>query len=318
MKEDLASEGHCDLSVVVPTYRGSGSLEELADRLAATICPLGLSWELIIVNDASPDDTWHVVERLATSRPYVRGVDLLHNHGQPVATMCGLAHARGELVATMDDDLQHPPEELRKLWDALLEHPEWDAVVGSWPRDQGLLRELGSRIHAWSDRLAHRTPSGFRYTAFRLMRRPVVDAMIANQTRMPLVGPILTRSTNRVRNVEVRHDERRVGSSNFRFRHGVSAVVANFSQGSTLPLRIMSWFGFVVATISLVVGVALVIRAVRGVYTSPGWLSVFLATIFFGGIILFQVGLLSQYVHLIVQEVRQSPRWAIRRETGPD
>jgi glycosyltransferase involved in cell wall biosynthesis len=303
-----------DLSVVVPTYRGSGSLEELLDRLARTCDALQLDWEVVLVNDASPDDTWPAIELLADRYAgRIRGVDLLHNHGQAVATMCGMAHARGRRVATMDDDLQHPPEELAKLWAALDEHPEWDAVVGSWPRDQGIVREAGSLIHAWSDRLAHHTPKDFRYSAFRLMRRPVVDAMVARQTRTPVIGPLLTQTTNRIRNVAVRHDERAVGSSNFRLRHGLLAVTSNFAQGTTLPLQAMSWFGFAMSFASAILGLALLARYFASAYTAPGWLSVFLATIFFGGALLVQIGLLSQYVHLIIQEVRQPPRWDVRQ-----
>lgn len=306
-----------DLSVVVPTYRGARSLPILVERLAATCTELDLSWEVVLVNDASPDDTWDVVQRLAAAWPgQVRGVDLLHNHGQAVATMCGLAHARGRRVATMDDDLQHPPEELARLWQALDENTEWDAVVGSWPRDQGVVRELGSRVHAWSDRIAHGTPPGVRYSAFRLLRRAVVDAMVARQTRTPVVGPLLTQTTNRVHNVEVRHDERAVGRSNFRFRHGVATVASNFAQGTTLPLQAMSWFGFLVALVSAAVAAVLVVRYVLGAFTAPGWLSVFLVSMFFGGALLVQVGLLSQYVHLVVQEVRRPPRWDVRRTVG--
>lgn len=307
-----------DLSIVVPTFRGAEALPLLVARVASTCRTLGVSWELVVVNDASPDDTWDVLVRLAEDHPELRAIDLLHNHGQPTATMCGLAHARGRLVATMDDDLQHPPEELPRLWQALEEHPDWDAVVGSWPRDQGFLRELGSRVHEWSDRIANRTPRGFRYSAYRLMRRPVVDAMVAHQTRTPVVGPLLTQTTNRVHNVPVRHDERVAGSSNFRLRHGIAAVSANFAQGSTLPLRIMSWFGSMASLASFLIALVLLLRWVLGVDTAPGWLSVFLATVFFGGALLFQIGLLSQYVHLVVREVRRPPRWDVRRSLRED
>lgn len=304
------------LSVVVPTYNGEATLPDLVERLERALEAEGLTYEVILVNDASPDDTWSVIEKLANDRPHVFGIDLLHNHGQHVATLCGMAHARGAFVATMDDDLQHPPEELPTLWHALAEQPSWDAVVGSWPRDQGVFRDLGSQVHAWTDRVAHGTPRGFRYTAFRLMRRPVVDAMVAHQTRLPVIGPLLTQVTRRVHNVPVAHDARAVGNSNFRLRHGIRAVSANFFQGSTLPLRLMSWFGVVVSLASLLVGVGFLLRYFAGVASPSGWLSAFLATAFLGGAILFQVGLLGQYVHLIVREVRQPPRWDLRATAG--
>lgn len=307
----------CDLSIVIPTYRSEASLPLLVERLHDVLAGLERSYEVVLVNDASPDGTWATIERLAAQYPdTLRGIDLLHNHGQHVATMCGLAHARGTLVATMDDDLQHPPEELPKLLDALESHPEWDAVMGSWDRDQGVLRGLGSAIHAWADRLANGTPKGVRYSAYRVMRRPVVDAMVAHRTRLPVVGPLLTSVTSRVHNVDVRHDARAAGRSNFRFGHGVTAVMANVIQGSTLPLRVMSLFGFIVAAAAFVVGGVFLLRALTGAPTPPGWASAFLATMFFGGMILVQIGLLGQYVHVIVQEVRMRPRWDVRGTAG--
>lgn len=308
----------CDLSVVIPTYRSSGSLTQLVERLHATLQSRNLSFEVILVNDASPDDTWDTIMSLAEAHPNtLRAVDLLHNHGQHMATMCGLARSRGAVVVTMDDDLQHPPEELPKLLDALAHHPDWDAVMGSWDRDQGLVRRLGSEVHAWADRLANGTPKGLRYSAYRAMRRPVVDAMVAHRTRLPVVGPLMTSVTVRVHNVPVRHDPRAQGESNFRFGHGVAAVMANVVQGSTLPLRLMSVFGLVVAGIAFLVAGVFLVRALSGAPTPPGWASAFLATVFFGGVILVQIGLLGQYVHVIVQEVRQRPRWDVRRTVDP-
>ncbi|MBY5161958.1 glycosyltransferase [Salsipaludibacter albus] len=305
-----------DLSVVVPTYRGADALPSLVAELDAARATLGLgAIELLLVNDGSPDDTEAVLDRLAEQHDWVHGIDLLRNHGQPVATMCGLAHARGALVATMDDDLQHPPDQLPLLVDELRRRPELDAVVGSWTRDEGLFRDAGSWLHGIADRLAHGTPKGFRHSAFRVIRRPVVEAMVAHQTRTPVVGPLLTQVTTRIDNVDVRHDDRTIGTSNFRTAHGVRAVVTNFIQGSTLPLRVMSGFGLATAAVAVLAGVVFAARALWGADTPPGWLSTFLATVFFGGAILFQIGLVGQYIHVIVREVRGAPRWTIRRTT---
>jgi len=104
-----------------------------------------LRGELVLVNDSSPDDTWAVIEGLARVHHSLVAIDLMTNEGQALATLCGIAHARGRFVATMDDDLQQWPEELGKLLDALKEHPEWDAAVGSWHRDhESMTRRVGS------------------------------------------------------------------------------------------------------------------------------------------------------------------------------
>lgn len=307
-----------DLSVVVPTYRGQESLRELVARLEKALGELEMAHEVIIVNDASPDRTWEVLEELARDHPEVRAIDLLTNHGQARATLCGLAHARGELVATMDDDLQHPPEELPLLVHALLDEPETDAAVGSWEHDASFFRNLGSSAHALADRLANGTPPGFRHTGFRLMRRPVADALVAHQTRTPVIGPLLREVTNRVINVPVHHAERQYGESNYGFREGIRIITTNFFKGSTLPLRLMSGLGITCSLLAAIVAVVFLVRWMFGTEVPPGWTSSFLAIVFFGGATLFALGLIGEYMSLIIQEVRRPPQWAIRTILGED
>jgi glycosyltransferase involved in cell wall biosynthesis len=304
------------LSIVVPTYRGSESLETLLSRLRAVLVDRGQPYEVIIINDASPDDTWPVLVRLSTEHPELCAIDLLANHGQPIATTCGLDRARGSLVATMDDDLQHPPEELPKLLDAREAHPEWDAVVGCWPRDEGAFRDLGSTIYELADRIAHDTPKGYRHSAFRVMRRPVVDALVNHRTRNPIVGPLLKQAASRVENITVEHHERPHGHSGFRIGVGMHRVFSNFLHGSALPLRLLSRLGLASAGFALLLTLYYLLAWTLGASPPVGWRSTFLAIVFFGGAALFGIGVLGEYTHLLIREVRQPPRWSIRGEIG--
>ena len=301
------------LSVVIPTYGGQRCLRPLLTRLQAVLEAEGGDSEIIVVNDASPDESWRELDALSGEIRGLRVIELLSNHGQPTATMCGLSYARGELVATMDDDLQHPPEELPKLLRALEEHPRWDAVVGRWPRDQGLFRSLGSRVHELVDALGYGTPRGFRHSSFRLMRRPAVDAVVAHMTRRPLVGRILMSAASEVHNVPVRHDQRFAGRSNFTLRQGIRRVWTNFVYGTALPLRFLTWVGAACTGLAAFLGVFYFARWLVGYATPPGWASSFLAIVFFGGATLFGLGLLGEYMYVLVHEVRQPPRWSVRR-----
>lgn len=304
-----------ELSVVIPTYGGGEGLPELLRRLGDALRDRW-TYEVVIVNDASPDATWDVLSELSAAHPELHAIDLLANHGQPVATLCGLAHAQGVLVATMDDDLQHPPEELPVLVDALESNPRWDAVVGSWPRDSSLFRDLGSRVNEGVDRIAHGTPKGFRHSAFRVMRRPVVDALVANQTRSPVLWSLLMQVSTSVYNVDVAHHPRPYGHSGFRFRQGVRLVTTSFFQASTLPLRVLSSVGFASAFLAFLVGGFQLLRWVLGAPIPQGWTSTFLAVTFFGGMSLFGLGLIGEYLALMMREVRQPPRWSVRAHVG--
>jgi glycosyltransferase involved in cell wall biosynthesis len=307
-----------ELSIVVPTYRGAESLAELLERLQAVMAARAIDHEVIVVNDASPDGTWERLEQLAPDHPELLAIDLLSNRGQAMATLAGLAYARAEVVATMDDDLQQPPEELPILLDALAANPRWDAVVGTWRRDHGAFRALGSWAHALVDRLAHGTPMSFRHTSFRLMRRPLVDALLAHETRTPVLGPLITQLSSQTHNVAVEHHERKHGASTITLRESVSRVLTNLIHGTTLPLKLLSRLGLLVAFAALVVALVFLVRWIIGTDAPPGWTSSFLATLFFGGMILFGIGLLGEYTSVVIKEVRRPPKWNVRVVLGRD
>jgi polyisoprenyl-phosphate glycosyltransferase len=307
-----------DVSVVIPTYRGAASLPVLVPRLCEELVALGISHEVVVVNDASPDETWSVLTALSEAHPQVRALELLTNAGQAQATLCGLAHARGEVVVTMDDDGQHDPASVGDLLAVLEDAPDLDAVVGSWPRDQGALRGIGTRVHGAVNAIAYESPKGFRHTAFRAIRRPVVDAMVRRGTTTPVISSLLWHTTRRIANVEVVHRDRSHGVSNFRFLDSTRTVVRNLLQASTLPLRLLSTFGIAAALLAFAVSLVYLGRWLAGAQPPAGWTSTFLLSAFFGGATLFGIGLVGEYVGLALQEVRGRQGWEIRRELDRD
>lgn len=305
-----------DVSVVVPTYRAGGSLEILVPRIIDVVESTGNTLEIILVDDRSPDDTWSRIGKLAVSHHQVRGIRLQRNIGQMAATLCGLGQSRGDMVITMDDDLQHPPEELPKLISALNGNPDWDVVIGSWDRGRdGGFRAAASHIFAWLQDLAVPEGSGLRHTGFRAMRRPVVDALLEHGTRNPVMSSLPFEVASSIHNVEVVHARRAIGESNFNFRKSVKLTIDNFVQSSTLPLRFVTWFGLVTAFVSAIIGSVYLVRVFIGSDTPPGWASTFLPIVFFGGATLMSVGLLGRYIEVVMSEVRRPPRWVIRETT---
>jgi dolichol-phosphate mannosyltransferase/undecaprenyl-phosphate 4-deoxy-4-formamido-L-arabinose transferase len=303
-----------DISVVVPTYKGARSLPDLVQRTEAFFAERKLRGEIVLVNDSSPDDTWSVIEELVRTHRSVVAIDLMTNEGQALATLCGIAHARGRFVATMDDDLQQWPEELGTLLDALDEHPEWDAAVGTWSRDHTTItKRFGSWLHAKVDHYVHHTPVGFRHTSFRVMRRPLADALVEHQTRTPVLSPMVRQLSSEVHNVDVRHSEREHGNSTITLRESVSRVITNIVHGTTLPLRLLSRVGAAAAVLSVVLAIFFVARWAAGIETPPGWASELLLILFFGGMSLLGIGVIGRYLGVIVEETRGRPKWAVRR-----
>lgn len=305
-----------ELSVVIPAFRSSESLPLLVERLADVLPSCAQRFEVIAVDDRSPDDTWIVLEALAEDYPFLKGVRLQHNVGQMPATLCGIAMSSGDVVVTMDDDLQHIPEEIPKLLDALEQNPEWDVVIGSWPRgNDGGFRSVGSRLFEWLQNVAHPSGGHLRHTGFRALRRPVADAMAGHGTRHPVMTSLILEVAGSVHNLEVEHRARPHGSSNFQLAGAIRLTLDAFVQSSALPLYWISAVGFGVAFVAAIVGAVYVTRSLLGAETPPGWTSTFLAVLFFGGAILATLGLVGRYIAVIMTEVRRPPRWVVRDTT---
>ncbi len=235
------------ISVVIPVYGSAGSLEELRRRLSEALEKITPHWEVIFVDDCSPDDAWRHLERFAADDSRVRIFQLMRNRGQQRAVLYGLGVAEGDHVVTMDDDLQHRPEEIARLLEAL-ERTGADVVVGRYrAKRHGPLRRLATRVVKW---LAERTvgvPPALSLTSFRIMQREVAHAAARIRHANPVVGYLLFSVTRRIVNVDVEHDPRAVGASTY----SLGDLVAYFScmvvDYSDWPLRAVSGTGILLS-----------------------------------------------------------------------
>lgn len=222
------------VSVVIPCYRSGPWLRELINRLVTALRPFEERYEIVLVNDASPDDTWEVIARLTEENPQIFGIDLMRNVGQFNALMCGLEHTHGDVVVTMDDDLQHAPEDVPMLIEALDGDSALDAVVARYEdKKHGGFRNLGSTIIDWIYRRAYGKPPDLRMSSFRALRRPVVDGMVSFGTVRPVPGALLLQTTRRIRNVPVTHHPRPEGTSGYKVGRLISSTFDNVINSST-------------------------------------------------------------------------------------
>lgn len=313
----MDTEASPELSVVIPCYRAEQALPELLARLHPCLEALGVPYEVVLVDDCSPDGTSAAAAREVARYPHLRYIELMFNVGQFRALMCGFAHARGRFVVTMDDDLQHPPEELPRLYRHLLEHPELDAVFGSYlTKQHSSGRNLGSLLIRMVNTYIFGKPPGLIMSSFRCLRCELVSALLAHRTRYPVIGPLILSSTRRIANVPVQHDARRHGVSNYRLGRLVRTTLDNVLNFSALPLQIISMAGVAVAGVSFIVGaVFLAIRLVRGT-GATGWTSLFLAINFYGGLSLLAVGIIGEYLIRILGESKGQPLYIVRRQFG--
>ncbi len=306
-------------SVVIPVYNSAAMLPELHRRLSGAMSGLGQPYELILVEDCGQDEAWEVLRGIAAADGHVRAIQLMRNSGQGNATVCGLEQARGQFVITLDDDLQHPPEEIPKLVAALT--PDLDVILGV-PEEKRhkLFRRLGSwLVHELNCILLNKDRK-IRFTAFRCMRRTVVDAVLGLRNFAPSFGPMLSTVTRRIGNVTLRHDLRRQGRSGYTLGRLFSHTLSNLVGYSMLPLRLLAFAGLLGILGSAIVGTYFLLRYLAGGITVPGWTSLVLLLVTLSGFNFFAFAVLGEYVFRILQQVNATPRYTVRqiasRENG--
>lgn len=297
-------------SVVIPVYHSARILPELYQRLTAVMQGLEESYEIIFVDDCGRDNSWQVLQELATQDTAVTAIQLMRNSGQSNATLCGLAHARGRIAITLDDDLQHPPEEIPALVKAL--GADVDVVMGA-PKEKkhNWFRRLGSNVmHNINCYLLGKDRS-LRFTSFRLMRRPVVDSLLTMRTLSPALGPMINSVTLRIVNTTVQHAPRKEGVSGYTFSRLFAQTMSNLIGYSMLPLRLLAIIGGGGIILSIGLAAVLVVHYLQGGVV-PGWTSTALLLVMLSGFNFFAFSILGEYVLRILQRVNATPQYFVR------
>ncbi len=302
-----------DVSIVIPCYRSGPWLEELVDAIQRVLDPLRVQYELILVNDASPDATWDVIRKLVHEGRPVRAIDLQYNVGQYRATLCGVEHAQGRWVITMDDDFQHPPDQLPVLLDAAEKHPHYDCMMARFHRKHhSVWRNFGSAIMRMIYVRFYGAPRDVVPSSFRIMTSQFARILCQHRTANPVMCPMIFQMTRRVANVDVRHAPRAYGRSGYRLVRLAGTLVDTLVRATTYPLHAVCLFGLAVAGASFLFLLYRVVRYFWGRSVLPGFTTLAILVTFFGGMTLFAIGLVGEYLARVIEEVRGQPRYLVR------
>ena len=283
-------------SIVIPVYNSERIVGETIDRVVDVFTGAGLRFELILVNDGSPDGSWQVVSERARRIPGVVALDLMRNYGQHFANLAGLAEAAGDYVITMDDDLQNPPDQALALIEKAVMGGH-EVVFGQFEQKKAPgFRRIGSKLIGLVNRRIFGQPSDLVVSNFRILRRDVVDRILASRTAYPYItGQALMFSGDRA-NVTVRHDPRPVGKSNYSLTRILRLVVTILFSYSSWPLRAAALVGFTISALSFLLGGVLLVRGVLSESTVPGWTSIMVLLSLFAGVIIALLSMIGEYV----------------------
>lgn len=305
------------LSFVVPVYNSSQILPKLVARFATVLPQLGRDHELILVNDGSRDDSWAVIRQLAAKHPWVRGIHMMRNYGQHNALLAGIRAARFNTVVTMDDDLQHPPEELPKLLAAFT--PGIDVVYGTPEQLQhGLLRDLSSAVTKIVLQKAMGSQTARLVSAWRIFRTDLRAGFTSYNSPFVNIDVLLTWSSNRFSSVVVRHEAREIGNSNYGVAKLIRHTLNMMTGFSVLPLQLASVIGFAFTLFGMLVLAYVTGRYVLFGSTVAGF--PFLASIIaiFSGAQLFALGIIGEYLARIHFRTMNQPAYTVAETTIRD
>lgn len=306
-----------EYSIVIPCYSSGEWLEELVERIAKIMTDLG-SFELILVNDRSPDaKTWEEIEKLARKHEFIRGIDLVYNVGQFRATLCGLEYAQGMFIITMDDDMQHPPEEIPKLVQTMKENPSMDCIMGQFDcKQHSFLRNVGSRAMNIIMSYLYGKPAKLKTSSFRIFPAKIGKALTLYRIASPLLTPMLVSFSKNINTVTVNHEERKRGASGYSFLKCLSITFRSIVDSSLILLRLLSIIGFLSSAVAFFLVLYYWSRWFWGGIGVPGYTSLILTISFFCGMILAGLGIIGEYVGRIIREITGMPRYVVSQDTG--
>ena len=308
------------ISFVIPCYRSEKTLKSVVDEIKETMQKLNkYDYEIILVNDGSPDNTWDTVKDLALNDKdkKITGINFAKNFGQHAALMAGLGDTKGEYVVCLDDDGQTPANEVDKLLNALEDGA--DAVYARYShKKHNIFRNFGTLMNEWMAGVMLGKPKDLYVSSYFAVKRFIVDEMIKYESSYPYVIGLVLRSTKNIVNVDVNHRSREVGTSGYTFAKLMALWINGFTAFSIKPLRIATFSGTVFAILGFIYGIYTIIKKFVNPDVPMGFSALMSAMIFMGGMIMLMLGMIGEYVGRVYISQNKNPQYVIREKVGDE
>lgn len=303
------------ISCVIPCYHSQLTISAVVADIHQVMAAHGQQdYEIILVNDNPPDETWDTIQRLRREDARVHGLCFSRNFGQHSALMAGYRQVTGDIVVSLDDDGQNPPAEMFRLIDAV--DGKHDVVYADYPRKQHTwFRNLGSRMTNRMFTWMLEKPKELYLASYWAAKRFVIEEMIRCESPFPFVDGLALQTTTRIINVPVDHLPRAEGESGYSVFSLLRLWTNAFTSFSVKPLRIATMMGFVTSFAGLVVGLILVIMKLRGMDFNEGWTSLVALMLFLFGVLMAMLGLVGEYVGRIFISINRRPQYVIEFDT---
>lgn len=302
------------LSFVIPCYGSEKTIGFVINEIEEVVSQRSdYDYEIICVNDRSPDNVLDVLKEIVKTHKKVRVADLAKNFGKHSAVMAGLSMTTGDYIVSLDDDGQCPMDRLWDLIDPLV-NDEADMTMAKYPKKkQSALKNFGSHVNSLMSRTLINKPAKLQFSNFFVMKSYMVQEILKYDNPYPYLEGLILRTTKNILSVEMEERDRFAGKGNFTLLKSLSLWINGFTAFSVVPLRISSLIGMICAVIGFVYGLIVIIRKIILPSISVGWSSTVAIMLFIGGLIMLMLGMIGEYIGRIYISINNSPQYVIRQ-----
>ena len=307
------------VSILIPVYKNDGGLDELVKRIGESMANSAYAncFELVLVDDCSPDNSWEVIQRLAKTHAFVQGATLSRNFGQHNAIMAGLNLVSGQYVVLMDDDLQHPPEAIPSMLDKLAAGA--DVCYTNYAnRQHAAWKIAGSKFNDLMASWLLSKPKGLYLSSFKALKRGVVDQIRNHEGPFAYLDGLILDITRRIATVEIQHGTRAYGEGNYSFKKSISLWLRMVTGTSIVPLRMVTLMGALLALIGFLGAIFVVVSSYLYPNESKGWASIIVTILLVSGFQTLFIGVLGEYLGRIHLRLNNKPQYLFRYTTKSD
>ncbi|MBQ3669900.1 MAG: glycosyltransferase family 2 protein [Treponema sp.] len=301
-----------EISVVIPVYNSHECVHELSRQIKDAL--KGISYEQIMVNDCSRDSSWDEIKKESETNGNVLGINLRKNGGQDSAILAGLNYASGKWIVIMDDDLQHSPYDIPKLYAEA--QKGFDVVYANFAlKKQKLWKNLGSWFNGKISEVAIQKPKNIYLSPFKIVSKGVVDDMVKFNNLFPYIDGLIFQVTRNITQIDVEHHERELGKSNYNLIKSIKVFMRMLFGFSTMPLNLASYIGFFSAFVGLILAIYYFAKFMLGLEKLTGWTSTVILILILGGLILVALGIIGKYLGQMYLTLNSQPKFIVRETT---
>ena len=306
------------ISYIIPCYHSEHTVSLVVDEINHSMAGLPqYEYEIILVNDCSPDNTFETIRDLCARQHNITGINFAKNFGQHAALMAGLRYSKGDITICLDDDGQTPADEAGKLIAAIEEGA--DVVYAKYEsKKHSAFRNFGSKVNERMTRYMLGKPKNLYISSYFAAKRFIVDDMLHYENSYPYVIGLVLRSTKNIVNVTVRHRERETGTSGYTLSKLFGLWFNGFTAFSIKPLRIATVIGCGCAMLAFIYGIYTIVKKFINPAVPMGFSAMMVAILFVGGMLMLMLGLVGEYIGRIYISMNNSPQYVIREMVGED